>query len=94
VTVVSRLLTRPRGRWIGIGIAAAILLGIGTYLPLTLLAPIKAAVADVELEQPPVYPAASYTLPVNGISAFGLQEIEDPGFWWRVGHPGIIWGDW
>jgi D-alanyl-D-alanine carboxypeptidase (penicillin-binding protein 5/6) len=21
-------------------------------------------------------------------------QIEDPGFWWRIGHPGIIWGDW
>ena len=21
-------------------------------------------------------------------------KIEDPGFWWRIGHPGIIFGDW
>ena len=32
---------------------------------------------------------ATITVPlvVNG-------EIEDPWFWWRVGHPGLIWGDW
>ncbi len=54
--------------------AAAILLGIGTYLPLTLLAPLEPAVATVEFEQPAVFPAASYTLPPNGISAFGLRD--------------------
>ena len=57
--------------------AAAVLLGVGTYLPLTLLAPLRPVVAELEFEQPTTPPPASYALPVNGISAFGLQDGTD-----------------
>jgi D-alanyl-D-alanine carboxypeptidase (penicillin-binding protein 5/6) len=55
-------------------VSAAIVIGIGIYLPLTLLAPLPSTVAELAFEQPTTPPPASYALPADGISAFGLQD--------------------
>lgn len=54
--------------------AAAILLGVGTYLPLTLLAPLEPTAAVSAAEEPAATPPVSYRLPAAGISALGLRD--------------------
>jgi D-alanyl-D-alanine carboxypeptidase (penicillin-binding protein 5/6) len=71
---VSRSQTRPRGRWIGLGIGAAIVVATGTYLPLSLLAPLPSAEVTITADPPPATTAVAYNLPESGYSAFGFRD--------------------
>jgi D-alanyl-D-alanine carboxypeptidase (penicillin-binding protein 5/6) len=59
--------------------AAAIVLGTGFYLPVTLLAPVPATAAAILPYEAPVTEAAQLTFPARGATAVGA-----------VGYPGIL----
>lgn len=66
-------------RRLGVFGAAAVVLAVGLYLPLTLLAPLQATAASLAPITNSQGPAAAVTLPAYGASAIGA-----------IGYPGVL----